>query len=150
MGRPGEKRLGELRRQHYYHLTLHCHIEKLKCQDCQQHKIPGCGYGLLPKSEVYIAPCKEAAIDLIGPWEVNVNGKNVKFNALTCIDTASNLVELIMIENKTATHLHDKFTQCWLCPYPQPIHCVHDKGGKVTGSSFHLLNPEKSPIECNL
>eukprot|EP00804_Cyclotella_cryptica_P008829 CCRYP_013048-RA/>CCRYP_013048-RA protein AED:0.42 eAED:0.42 QI:0/0/0/1/0/0/3/0/229 len=56
------------------------------------------GYGLLPEREV--------------------NGRKVEFNALTCIDMASNLVELIRIDNKTAKHIRDKFTQCWLCRYP--------------------------------
>jgi hypothetical protein len=42
------------------------------------------------------------AIDLIGPWKVKVNGQLVEFNTLTCIDTASNLVELIRDDKKTA------------------------------------------------
>jgi hypothetical protein len=58
------------------------------------------GYGLLPKQEVQIAPWEEVAIELIGPWKVKVNGQQVEFNALTCIDTASNLVELIHVDNK--------------------------------------------------
>jgi hypothetical protein len=86
----------------------------LKCKDCQKYKLTGRGYGLLPKREVRIAPWEEVAIDLIGPWKVKVNGQQVEFNALTCIDTASNLVELILIDNKTAKHIHDKFTQSWL------------------------------------
>ncbi len=49
-----------------------------------------------------IAPWEEVAIDLIGPWTVKVNNRKVEFNALTCIDTASNLVELIRIDNKTS------------------------------------------------
>ncbi len=40
-----------------------------------------------------------------------------EFNALTCIDTALNLVELIRVDNKTAKHIRDKFTQSWLCQY---------------------------------
>ena len=51
----------------------------------------------------------EVAIDLIGPWKVKVNGRMCEFNALTCIDTASNLVELIRIDNKTAEHIRNKF-----------------------------------------
>jgi hypothetical protein len=43
-----------------------------------------------------------------------------EFNALTCIDTTSNLVELIRIDNKTAEHIRDKFVQSWLCRYPRP------------------------------
>eukprot|EP00804_Cyclotella_cryptica_P003676 CCRYP_016568-RA/>CCRYP_016568-RA protein AED:0.48 eAED:0.59 QI:0/0/0/1/0/0/2/0/106 len=62
-------------------------------------------------------------------------GQKVEFNALTCIDTASHLVDLIRIDNKTARHIGDKFTQCWLCRYPQPMRCVHDKGGLQTNSS---------------
>jgi hypothetical protein len=139
MGHPGEKRLTELLRQRYHNPALHRHIEQLKCSDCQKYKISGRGYGLLPEREVRIAPWEEVAIDLIGPWEVKVNGRQVEFNGLTCIDTASNLVKLIRIDNKTAMHILDKFMQCWLCRYPRPIHCVRDKGGEFIGSSFQLL-----------
>ncbi len=49
-----------------------------------------------------IAPWEEVAIDLIGPWKVKVDGQQVEFHALTCIDMASNLVKLIHVDNKTA------------------------------------------------
>jgi hypothetical protein len=115
-GHPGEKRLQETLNQCYDHPRLRYHIEKLKCKDCQkQHQLEGRGYGLLPKREVRIAPWEEVTINLIGPWKVKVNGQQVKFIALKCIDTASNLVKLIHIDNKTAKHIHDKFTQSWLC-----------------------------------
>jgi hypothetical protein len=87
----------------------------LKCKDCQKHKLAGRGYGLLPKQDVRIAPWEEVAINLIGPWKVKVNGRQVEFNALTCIDMTSNLVALICVDNKTAKHMCDKFTQSWLC-----------------------------------
>jgi hypothetical protein len=115
MGHPGEKRLQEMLNQRYHHPRLCYHIEKSKCKDCQKHKLEGCGYGLLPKREVRIAPWEEVAINLIGPWKVKVNGRQVEFNALTCIDTASNLVKLIRIDNKTVKHICDKFTQSCLC-----------------------------------
>ncbi len=83
----------------------------MKCKDFQKHKLEGRGYGLLPEQEVWIALWEEVAINLIGPWKVKVNGRQVEFNALTCIDTASNLVKLIRIDNKTAKHKRDKFTQ---------------------------------------
>ncbi len=101
--------------QRYHHPRLCYHIEKLKCKDCQKYKLEGRGYGLLPKQEVQIAPSEEIGIDLIGPWKVKVNGQQVEFYALTCIDTASNLVELIRVDNKTAKHIRVKFTQSWLC-----------------------------------
>ena len=118
MGHPGERRITESLRQRYHNPALYQHIEQLKCSDCQRYKITGRGYRLLPKREVQIAPWEEVAIDLIGHWEVKVNSQKVEFNALTCIDTASNLVELIRIDNKTARHVRNKFTQCWLCRYP--------------------------------
>jgi hypothetical protein len=78
-------------------------------------QLAGRGYGCLPKQEVRIAPWEEVAINLIGPWKVKVNGQQVEFHSLTCIDTASNLVKLIRVYNKTAKHIRDKFTQRWLC-----------------------------------
>ncbi len=96
-------------------------IEKLKCKDCQKYKLAGRGYDLLPKQEVRITPWEEVAINLIGPWKVKVDGQQVEFNALTCIDTASNLVKLIHVDNKTAEHIRDKFTQSWLCWYSCPV-----------------------------
>jgi hypothetical protein len=52
---------------------------------------------------------------------------------------ASNLVELIQIDNKTAEHIRDKFTQSWLCQYPCPVKCLHDKGGEFFGQNFQRL-----------
>ncbi len=87
----------------------------MKRKECQKHKLAGRGYGLLPKQEVRIAPWEEVTINLIGPWKVKVHGQQVEFNALTCIDTASNLVKQIHVDNKTAKHIRDKFMQSWLC-----------------------------------
>jgi hypothetical protein len=67
MGHPGEKRLCETLNQRYYHPKLLYHIDRLKCKDCQKYKLAGCGYGLLPKQEVRVAPWEEVAINLIGP-----------------------------------------------------------------------------------
>ncbi len=88
---------------------------------------------------MWIAPWEEVAIDLIGPWKVKVNHRQVEFNALTCIDTALNLVKLIRIDNKTAKHIRGKFLQSWLCRYPHPVRCLRDKGGEFIGQSFQSL-----------
>ena len=53
------------------------------------------GYGLLPELDIIITPWNEVAIDLIGPWKIKFNGRVCIFNALTCIDTATNLFEMI-------------------------------------------------------
>ena len=95
MGHPGGKHLRETMHQRYYHYKLRSTIDKFTCEHCQRYKLPGKGYGLLPERGVRIAPWIEVAVDLIGPWKMKVRGKEVEFNALTCIDTASNLTELI-------------------------------------------------------
>ncbi len=111
----------------------------MNCKDCQKHKLAGHCYGLLPEQEVWIAPWDEVAIDLIGPWKVKVNGQQVEFNALTCIDTVLNLVELTRVDNKTAKHIPDKFTQSWLCQYSCPVQYLHDKGGEFIGQNCQWL-----------
>jgi hypothetical protein len=45
------------------------------------------------------APWEEVAINVIGPLVVNVNDRQVQFNALTCIDTPFKLVEHIRIDD---------------------------------------------------
>ena len=139
MGHPWQDRLHDMLKQQYHHPALHRHIDNHKCQDSQCNKTPGRGFGLLPKREVWIAPWEEVAVDFIGPWTIKVNGRQVEFNALICIDTVSNLVKLIRINNKTSTHVRDKFTQCWLCHYPRPVCCVHYKGREFIGSAFQWL-----------
>jgi hypothetical protein len=40
--------------------------------------------------------------------------KTYKFNALTVIDTVSNLDELVRIDKKTPAHVAQKYAQVWL------------------------------------
>jgi hypothetical protein len=106
MGHPGEKN---------HHTKLCYHIDRLKCKDCQRYKLAGCGGSLPSKKDVRIAPWEEVTIDIIGPWKVKVDGQLVELNVLTCIDTASNLVELIHIDHKTAKYICKKNAQSWQC-----------------------------------
>ena len=45
-------------------------------------------------------PFEEVAVDLIGPWKVQVWGKPCEFNALTAIDTSKELVNIVRIDKK--------------------------------------------------
>ncbi len=58
---------------------------------------------------------------------------------MTYIDAALNLVKLISVDNKTAKHTRDKFTQSWLFQYPCPVQCLHDKEGEFIGQNFQWL-----------
>ncbi len=53
-------------------------------------------------------PFEECAVDLIGPWIIQVNEKPFEFNALTIIDTTSNLVKLDRIDDKTSAKIAKK------------------------------------------
>ncbi len=62
-----------------------------------------------------------------------------KFEALTVIDTVTNLVKLIRIDDKRSNTVARKFAQFWLMHYPWPQHCVHDPGKEFTGPEFQTL-----------
>ena len=65
--------------------------------------------------------------------------KKYFFNALTCIDPVTNLVEMIRIDNITSRHFSQQFESCWLNRYPRPNKCIHDKGGEFIGWEFQEL-----------
>ena len=72
-------------------------------------------------------------MDSIGPWSIEVGGtrsqaNTYEFHALTCIDTVSNLVELIRTEHLDAAATCDYIDRAWMCRYPWPKRCVHDGG----------------------
>ena len=59
-------------------------------------------------------PFEEVAVDLIGPWKVQVCGKSHEFNALTAIYTVTNLVDIVRIDNETSEHITARFAQSWM------------------------------------
>ena len=140
-GHPGAKRLHLTLSAKYYNPRLRSKVDKYtrNCPDCQRHKLDGKGYGLLPEREVRSVPFEEVAVDLIGPWTLQIRGKPYTFSALTVIDTVTALVELIRIDSKDSHHIATKFAQSWLARYPWPERCVHDNGGEFTGYEFQRL-----------
>jgi hypothetical protein len=50
-------------------------------------------------------------VDLIGPWIVQVCGNPYEFSALTLIDTVTNLVELVKIDEKNSDGTARKYAQ---------------------------------------
>jgi hypothetical protein len=93
-------------------------------------------YGELPERDAQLLPWNEVAIDLIGPWKISINGQELEFNALTCIDPVTNLVELARIQTKTAAHMGMIFENNWLSRYPKPMRCIHDNRGEFIGADF--------------
>ncbi len=68
-----------------------------------------------------------------------MRGNPYEFSALTAIDTVTNLVELIRVDNKYSETIARKYAQCWLSRYPWPQRCVHDPGTEFTGPEFKTL-----------
>lgn len=139
LGHCGVNRLYDGVRAHFYFPNLKDRCAQLNCDTCQRNKALGAGFGELPSRNAPLLPWNEVAVDLIGPWRMSVQGVDVEFNALTCIDPVTNLVELILIHNKTAAHIAQQFENCWLSRYPRPNRCIHDNGGEFIGEAFQNL-----------
>jgi len=135
-GYPGSKKLRLTMEQRYHHPNMRRYIDNFACEHCQKHKLDGKGYGLLPMRDLREQPFEEVAVDLIGPWKVQVRGKPYEFNALTAIDTVTNLVEIVRIDKKTSEHITARFAQSWMTRYPWPKRCVHNNGGEFVGWEF--------------
>ena len=130
LGDPRKTCLRETINARYYNHKIRRFCDNYKCDDCVKHKLAGRGYGLLPEREVTAMPFQDLATDLIRPWVVPVGNKVLEFNALTCIDMCTNLVELVRIKNKSAEHISRLFARTWLARYPRPDRYIHDNGGE--------------------
>jgi hypothetical protein len=87
----------------YYHHALQKFVEAAikPFAICQQYKNVQRGHGQTAPCEVGLLP---DAVDLIGPWTLDVVNQMVKFHALTIIDLVTNLVEIVCLDNKTTQH----------------------------------------------
>eukprot|EP00957_Ditylum_brightwellii_P184795 14075753-Ditylum_brightwellii.AAC.1 len=79
----------------YHHVLGHCDIKRLydtintrfkapalqkqcevyRCGDCQRNKVFGAGFGQLPARYAALMPWSENAVDLVGPWKINIGGQ---------------------------------------------------------------------------
>ena len=126
-------------RAHFYVPNLKERCDGFRCRICQLNKLVGPGYGDLPPREAPLLPWNEVAVDLIGPWTLDVGGEPVKFDALTCIDPVTNLTKIVLLTNRSSQHVANQFENCWLARYPRPNRCIHDNGGEFIGWQFQEL-----------
>jgi hypothetical protein len=80
----------------------------------QRNKALGTGYGHMAPRDAKTQPWYETVVDMIGPWEIKVNGEVYKFCALTIIDTVTNLTELIRMLSTKAREAANKLETTWL------------------------------------
>ena len=80
------------------------------------------------------------AVDLIGPWQFrDRHGFEHSFIALTIIDVATNYVEIIRLDNKTAEHVSTQFENHWIARYPKPNAVIFDPGTEFKGAFREML-----------
>ncbi|KAL7562592.1 hypothetical protein ACA910_015462 [Epithemia clementina (nom. ined.)] len=134
----GSQRLRETIAMHASHpdLGLYCNQAVTSCPTCQRVKTRHRHYSELPAREVRGNPWADIAVDLIGPWKVSVHNQELTFQALTLIDTVTNLCELIRINDKTARHVGLQLENAWLSRYFRPVRCLFDQGGEFIGQGF--------------
>jgi hypothetical protein len=129
-------------------MSTHFYIPKLKtvienqiktCDACQRFKLPGLGRGELPPRNDTSELWEEVAVDLIGPWKIQIHGQMLQFHALTATETQTTLTEIIRIDNKTSAHVATKFEQTYLARYPRPMRVIQDNGAEFLGEAFQSM-----------
>ena len=141
LGHTGEANLQRTLQATFHHRNIRATIADVvkNCAVCQRNKLANRGFGNLPPREANVAPWFEVAVDTIGPWTVRVRNQNVQLYAVTIIDTATNLVELVRISSPTAARAANAFEHGWLFRYPRPVRVVHDQGSEYQGQEFAAL-----------
>jgi transposase InsO family protein len=138
LGHCGTTRLADTLRMHFHNPRLQqtCVEEVRICDPCQRYKNVGRGHGETASRDAPLLPWQDVAVDLIGPWTLTVGIHKLKFSALTIMDMATNLVDMVRITNKTAAHVALHFENAWLARYPRPVNVIHDQGGEFLGHEF--------------
>lgn len=137
----GMDRLEALIRRHFYHSNLRETVRHVvsNCELCHQVRTSSRQAGTLAPREAPILPWHEVHVDFIGPWNVKVNNQLLRFDALTCIDPVTNLIEIIRLRGrKTADEARRLFENHWLARYPRPTKIVHDHGPEFSGHEFQF------------
>ena len=141
LGHLGQNRLHDSMAIHIYHPNLRNRVEDIvsRCDSCQRNKQVGRLHGEAPPREALATPWREIAVDSIGPWTLEVQGHFIEFRALTVIDTVTNLVEIVRLDNSSASNAALKFQNTWLARYPKPMQCIYDQGTEFTGYRFQQM-----------
>lgn len=142
LNHPGINRMEQTINKIFYETNMRNSIAEYvsSCDFCQRYKDVGRRQGLLAPQLQVSVPFEEVAVDLIGPWTVDVpNFGTIEFNALTYICTFSTMVEITRIDNKESQYIAMKFENEWLSRYPKPTRVIFDNGGEFIGATFQSM-----------
>ena len=113
--------LEEMIKEHLYHHSLACGIK----QQIQSHDIYQCFKHFpqyLPSCQVAHPLRHEVQTDCSGPWKIKLcGGITFEIQALTSINTCTNLLEIEPLVMKTSAEVVWVFDNGWLSHYPQPV-----------------------------
>jgi len=151
----GMNKVNQTMTTHFWSSNLMKQIKQYiqNCEICQKSKLPGKSYGHLAPRQAQLVPWQEIAVDLIGPWEMEMNDYTLSFRALTIIDTVTNFCEIVRITNKQSAYIGQMLENTWLSRYPRPMHCIFDQGGEFTGAGFqqvlhrHGIEPHPTSVK---
>ena len=138
-GHVGMDRLYKYLKLYFYNKSMKSKIESFvsTCDSCQRNKHPGPGQAQTPPRIASEAPFEQVAVDTVGPWTFHVEGfGSIKFKALTIIDQATTLSELVRLDNGRSAHVAMHFENQWLSRYPRPMSCIYDPGSEFIGAPF--------------
>lgn len=137
----GMDKLEALIRRNFYHPHIRNSVRHVlsNCTICPTVRLADKPQGQLAPRDAPIAPWSEVHVDYIGPWTITVNKIDMKFDALTCIDPVTNLLEIIRLQGpKTAENTRKLFENHWLARYPRPLRIIHDHGPEFDGHDFQF------------
>ena len=101
--------------------------------------ISSLGHGELAPREAALIPWNDVAVDLIGPWTLKVAGHELRFVALTIINTVTGLTEIVRVNDQSAVQSALMFENTWLSRYPRPSQCQHDQRKEFVGNAFQQM-----------
>jgi hypothetical protein len=107
----------------FYNPKLRQSVEAIikPSEHCQKYKNVQCGHGETGPREAGLLPWSEVAVDMIGPWTLEVGDRTEKFSAHKIIDLVMNLVEIGHVNNNTTSAVTAHLVNAWLTCYPKPI-----------------------------
>ena len=87
-----------------------------------------------------LEPWNRVNVDLIGPLTVHAKNGTFTLDALTMIDPVTGWFEIAEVNERTATHVAERFDHAWLSRYPRPQVIGFDNGGENKGLFAEMVD----------
>jgi len=138
---PGETRMELTLGQHFTWKGMKNSIQQVcrACTVCKEAKHGSKKYGILPPKEPEVIPWHTLCIDLIGPYKIGKDKKQMTLHCLTMIDPATGWFEIAEVPSKGADEVSNLLEMTWLTRYPWPTQVVMDRGREFAAEVRDML-----------